>query len=225
MKTYYNSDRVNSRSQRIAYIVIIVCSLIILISTIVLGVLLSKEIDSPVDAPVIDTPTDKPTVTPPEKDEPVVTPPTSDELDTPVVTEPTYCLPIKDGEVLRTASLDALVYMPSINMWKTHDGVDFSATENTQILSIAKGKVIRVSQTTLEGVVVSVEHEGGLVSVYKSLASSSVEEGDQVLLGESIGVAGTMMTEEDAGIHLHLELQVNGELIDPLSILDAEINK
>ena len=202
MKTYYNSDRVNSRSQRIAYIVIIACSLLILTSTIILGVLLSMEVDAPVDAPVIDTPTDKPTVTPPDSDEPVVTPPQSDELDTPVVSEPVYALPVENGEVIRHASLDTLVYMPSINMWKTHNGVDFSATENAPILAISKGKVTSVTQTTLEGVVVSIEHEKGVVSVYKSLSSASVEVGDEVSLGQSIGVVGTMMTEESDGVHL-----------------------
>ncbi|MFR6641535.1 MAG: hypothetical protein ACLUSP_09615 [Christensenellales bacterium] len=40
----------------------------------------------------------------------------------------TYSLPVADG-TLRAASIDSLTYMPSLNMWKTHNGVDFAASE------------------------------------------------------------------------------------------------
>ena len=64
-----------------------------------------------------------------------------------------------------------------------------------------------------------------MVSVYKSLGSASIEVGDEVSLGQSIGVAGSMMTEESDGIHLHLEMIKKELLIDPLSLIDAQINK
>ena len=91
-----------------------------------------------------------------------------------------FVLPIDGATVIREASLDKLVYMPSLNMWRTHNGIDVTASENAPVKSIANGKVSKIEQTTLEGVVVTVTHENGLVSVYKSLASSSVKEGDEV---------------------------------------------
>ncbi|MBR7141699.1 MAG: M23 family metallopeptidase, partial [Clostridia bacterium] len=98
-------------------------------------------------------------------------------------------------------------------------------SENAPVKSIANGKISKVEQTTLEGVVVTVAHENGLVSVYKSLASASVKEGDEVNAGTQIGVAGTMLTESSDGVHLHLEMLENGKLVNPLSYLEIESNK
>jgi murein DD-endopeptidase MepM/ murein hydrolase activator NlpD len=61
--------------------------------------------------------------------------------------------------------------------------------------------------------------------VYKSLASSSVKEGDEVSAGAQIGVAGTMLSENSDGVHLHLEIFENGKLVNPLSYLEIESNK
>ena len=225
MKTYSNSQKVKSRNNTLAYGVIIVCSLIILTLTVVLGITLSRETDIPVDAPVVETPDDELTGTKPEDNESVVTPPTEDEFKEPVVSAPVFCLPVSGGTVIRPASLDTLVYMPSVNMWRTHNGVDFSASENASVLAVSSGTVSEVTQTTLEGTVVTVTHENGLVSVYKSLSSATVSVGDKVSTGETIGVVGSMMTESGDGVHLHLEMSRDGELIDPLSLIDAEINK
>ena len=61
--------------------------------------------------------------------------------------------------------------------------------------------------------------------MYKSLASASVKEGDEVSAGTQIGVAGTMLTESSDGVHLHLEMLENGKLVNPLSYLEIESNK
>lgn len=222
MKTYSGSERAKDEKKNkiIAWTVAIVSTLVIA-ATVTLAVVLSRggEVDVPIDAPIdepVDTPTDDKPV-----DEPVNKPPLTDADVEPMK----FGLPVANGSVIREASLASLVYMPSLNMWKTHNGVDFAATENAPVLSIANGKVTDVQTTTLEGVVVTVDHGEGIVSVYKSLASASVKPGDEVKIGGEIGKAGTMLTENSDGYHVHLEMTVNGDLTDPLEYVDVEINK
>jgi pyruvate carboxylase len=52
-----------------------------------------------------------------------------------------------------------------------------------------------------------------------------VKEGDEVSAGAQIGVAGTMLSENSDGVHLHLEIFENGKLVNPLSYLEIESNK
>lgn len=216
MKTYSGSGRAkDEKKNRIIAWVVAAVSVLVIAATVTLAVVLTRggNADVPVDAPV-DDPSDQPI------DIPVIPPYDNADADT-----MRFGLPIENGNVIRESSLASLVYMPSLNMWKTHNGVDFAATENAPVLSVADGKVTSVEQTTLEGVVVAIDHGEGVVSVYKSLASASVSVGDEVKLGGEIGKAGTMLTENSDGFHVHLEMTVNGTLTDPLEYVDAEINK
>ena len=133
-----------------------------------------------------------------------------------------FTLPVASYTDLKEASIDKLVYMPSLNMWKTHNGVDFVAAEGAEVSAVFSGKVTKVEQNTLEGVTVTVEQNNGMIAVYKSLASASVSEGASVENGATIGVVGTMLSEKDVGIHVHLELKKDGKLVDPLEYLSVD---
>ena len=145
---------------------------------------------------------------------------------TPVTAKPiTYATPFEKYTVAREASLDSLVYMPSINMWKTHNGVDFLPESDAGVRVMTDGKITDVTQTTLEGWVITVEHANGLVSCYKSLSEASVKAGDEVTGGSVIGKAGNMMTESDVGVHVHLEVTKDGKLVDPLNYINTSGTK
>ena len=222
MKIYSSSNRTKKSRTKLLYALVAVVSVMIITLSVVLTAVLSNKNDLPVSAPIIDAPSDEDNNTDaPIVDKPVIKDPV---LDT-GATMLTFTLPVENGSVIREASLDRLVFMPSLNMWKTHSGVDFSASENAPVLAITAGTVLSVEQTTLEGMVVTVSHANGMNSVYKSLSSASVAEGDSVSAGQEIGKAGTMLTEKTDGVHLHLEMTVNGELVNPLLYLDGEINK
>ena len=144
----------------------------------------------------------------------------------PSTTKPTeYVLPFEDYVVAREAALDKLVYMPSVNMWKTHDGVDFVSGGSDDVRVMADGTVKSVQQSSLDGWVVTVDHGDGLVSCYKSLESATVKEGDKVKSGDAIGKAGIMITESDVGKHVHVEITKNGKLVDPLDYLNTNASK
>lgn len=136
-----------------------------------------------------------------------------------------FSIPTSEYTVIKEASIDKLVYMPSLNMWKTHNGVDFGVKEKSPINSVYSGKVEKVETSTLEGVVVTVKLNNGMTAIYKSLSSASVKVGDSVANGAQIGVAGTMLSESDLGVHLHLELKKDGKFVNPLEFIDTASNK
>lgn len=213
MKTYSGSGKAkNPKKTKLLYWMVAAASVIVIALSVTLAIVFSRT-DVPVVAPPVD---EGGNVEKPEEKPPVI------DTDT---DEIKFGLPVENGTVIREAALDTLVYMPSLNMWKSHNGVDFAAAENAPVLAVADGKVVSVEETTLEGIVVSIEHKDGIVSVYKSLSSASVKAGDEVTLGSSIGVAGTMLTEASDNVHIHLEMTVNGEIVNPLEYIDAEINK
>ena len=213
MKTYSGSGKAkNPKKTKLLYWMVAAASVIVIALSVTLAIVFSRT-DVPVVAPPVD---EGGNVEKPEEKPPVI------DTDT---DEIKFGLPVENGTVIREAALDTLVYMPSLNMWKSHNGVDFAAAENAPVLAVADGKVVNVEETTLEGIVVSIEHKDGIVSVYKSLSSASVKAGDEVTLGSSIGVAGTMLTEASDNVHVHLEMTVNGEIVNPLEYIDAEINK
>lgn len=143
-----------------------------------------------------------------------------------VTTRPTeYVLPFNDYTVVRKASIDELVYMPSINMWKTHNGVDFTADGDEKVKVMADGVVKSAEQSSLEGWVIAVDHGDGIISYYKSLESALVKAGDSVKAGDEIGTAGVMITESDVGKHVHIEMTKGGKIVDPLDYLDTDSTK
>lgn len=132
-----------------------------------------------------------------------------------------YSVPVSSYTIVKEASIDKLVYMPSLNMWKTHNGVDFAVSEASQVGAVFSGTVKSVEQSTLEGVTVTVEQANGMTAIYKSLSESAVKVGDKVENGSLIGLAGTMLSENDIGVHLHLELKKDGKYVNPLEYIDV----
>ncbi len=133
---------------------------------------------------------------------------------------PTYSAPLVDYTVGKEASLTKLVYSSTLNQWRTHNGIDLLTSAGSEVKCVGVGKVESVKDTILEGVVVTVSHEDGVVSIYKGLSDVSVKEGDSVTGGTVLGkVSENMMTEQNDGAHLHFEMTKDGKLVDPATFL------
>ncbi len=147
---------------------------------------------------------------------PVVTPP-------PVVQpEPiTFTAPLGTVSITKQAALNKLVYNDTLKQWRTHNGVDFEAAEGSDVCAIADGTVEKVENTILEGTVITVTHKEGYTSIYKGLGSAAVQAGDNVKKGSVIGKVGTMLCEQNAGAHLHLELKKDNNFVVPTDYITA----
>ena len=145
--------------------------------------------------------------------------------DTPVIAEAPQLVvaPLK-GDVLTAFSMDTLVYNPTLDDWRTHDGIDISAEAGTAVVAAAAGTVIAVGEDGRLGVTIQIEHSGGYVTTYASLhPETQVEVGDSVEAGTIIGYVGnTSLSEAGLGAHLHFAVTRNGENIDPEAYLPKE---
>lgn len=143
--------------------------------------------------------------------------------DTPVVAEaPRLIVTPVHGEVLAAFSVDALAYDPTLEDWRTHDGMDIAAASGTTVLAACNGTVLSVSDDALMGTTVTLEHSGGYQTTYASLQTAPpVEVGDNVSAGQIIGVVGDTATIEAAqGPHLHFSVSKDGAAVDPHDFLE-----
>ncbi|MCV6629704.1 MAG: M23 family metallopeptidase [Flavobacteriaceae bacterium] len=104
---------------------------------------------------------------------------------------------------------------------KKHFAVDVVAPFGTPVKSVADGTVIFAEWTVETGYVILLEHQQGLLSVYKHNGTLMKEQGDLVKAGEVIASVGNT-GEFTTGPHLHFELWSNGYPVNPMNYIDFE---
>ncbi len=102
----------------------------------------------------------------------------------------------------------------SYNFDERHYGVDIVTKENELIKSTLKGVVVLSSWTFETGHVVAVQHENGLLSVYKHNSVLLKQQGQKVEAGEALAIVGNS-GKWSSGPHLHFELWHNNNPVDP----------
>ncbi len=116
---------------------------------------------------------------------------------------------------------ESLVYYNDTYMQNT--GVDYTASENFEVVSILDGTVIDIKEDELLGKIVEVRHENEFVSSYAGLSEISVQKGEAITQGSKIGTSGTNKINESLGNHLHLEIYKNGVNVDPLKVIGQRL--
>ena len=99
----------------------------------------------------------------------------------------------------------------------THTGLDIAATSGTPIKVVAAGTVIGASYDGSYGKLVKVDHGNGVETWYAHTSKMYVKVGEQVEAGDVIAAVGS--TGNSTGPHLHLEIRVNGEHVNPQDYL------
>ena len=95
-----------------------------------------------------------------------------------------------------------------------HRGQDFSVQCGTDVIAAASGTVTFTGWHPYGGGNrVVIDHGNGLETTYNHLSSAGVQVGQQVDRGSVVAMSGT--TGASTGCHLHFEVMVNGEVVDP----------
>jgi len=102
---------------------------------------------------------------------------------------------------------------PILQKRRHHNGVDLAAAQGTPVYATADGMVGKAQYWGSYGNYVQIEHGGELETRYAHLSSYTVSMGDTVHKGDLIGYIGT--TGRSTGPHLHYEVRVAGEPVDP----------
>ncbi|OLC27385.1 MAG: hypothetical protein AUG06_07595 [Actinobacteria bacterium 13_1_20CM_2_65_11] len=101
-----------------------------------------------------------------------------------------------------------------------HTGVDLAAPLGTPVLAAADGVVVSVAHTHIGyGNYVMIAHGGGVITLYAHLLETDVNVGDKVSRGKRIGLEGS--TGLSTGPHLHFEVRINDQVVDPMRYLTA----
>ena len=100
-----------------------------------------------------------------------------------------------------------------------HEGLDFTAAIGTPVHAAAGGIVIFAEQTPDYGKIVKIDHGSGLETRYAHASKLLVKVGDRVAKGQVISLVGN--SGRSTGAHLHYEIRLNGEPLDPRKYLQA----
>jgi hypothetical protein len=100
-------------------------------------------------------------------------------------------------------------------MWRSHHtGTDFRVGMGDPVRATARGRVVAAEFLDVRGNVVVLDHGYGIFSQYAHLSETAVRPGQLVEQGQLIGNVGA--TGRTNGPHLHFEIVVNGQPIDPI---------
>ena len=177
------------------------------------------------EKPVVQNPT-------PEETAPVIKP--TPEETAPVVVIKTFSLPISgEYEVVRTffdqtmsnEQLASAIISNGSYMLESK-GMSYSKSDNSvfDVICVYDGKVTNVLDDELYGITVTVKHSEDVYSVYSSLSDVSLKINDSISKGEVIGKASTSVLDEEAKVHVHLEILVKGNYVNPLNVYGKELN-
>ena len=100
-----------------------------------------------------------------------------------------------------------------------HAGIDFAAPTGTPIYATAEGVVVLSARQRGYGNIVKIRHAFGFETVYAHLSKSRVQVGQRVQRGGRIADMGS--TGRSTGSHLHYEVRIDGEAIDPTRFIGA----
>jgi murein DD-endopeptidase MepM/ murein hydrolase activator NlpD len=108
---------------------------------------------------------------------------------------------------------------PFLGRLALHPGVDLAEAYGAEIRAAAAGRVVHAGPAGGYGIMVEIDHGNGLATRYANMLEALVEEGQEVDKGAILGRLGS--TGRSTGPHLHYEVRVNGEPVDPERYLRA----
>jgi murein DD-endopeptidase MepM/ murein hydrolase activator NlpD len=118
----------------------------------------------------------------------------------------------------RITSKFGMRFHPILHFMKLHGGIDFAAPIGTPIYASGEGQIEFAGPKGPNGNFVKLRHTNGWETLYLHMNRfmPGIVEGAHVAQGQQIGEIGT--TGRSTGPHLHYEVHINGEQVDPLSV-------
>jgi murein DD-endopeptidase MepM/ murein hydrolase activator NlpD len=125
-------------------------------------------------------------------------------------------MPVK-GRIGMDFAADTLTYSKTLEQYTTHHGIDIIAPESTPVVAALDGEVIEVTVDSRLGTTIALAHEGNIITRYANLSTTEmVKIGDYIEKGQTIsGVGSSALFEKAEEPHLHFEVLVDGEPVDP----------
>lgn len=106
---------------------------------------------------------------------------------------------------------------PTAGASSNHKGIDIGAAYGADIVAAADGTVVFAGYSSSAGNYVTIDHGGGLYTVYMHCSSLVVSKGQSVSRGQVIAKVGS--TGISTGNHLHFGVSLNGSYVNPWNYL------
>ena len=101
----------------------------------------------------------------------------------------------------------------------THYGLDLADVANTTIKASADGRVVFAQDAGIYGNCIVIDHGLNLFTLYAHLSSMEVNVGDNVTMGQRIGLSGS--TGFSFGDHLHFSCMIGNTYVTPYEWWDS----
>ena len=113
---------------------------------------------------------------------------------------------------------------PTKGYWYIHKGIDMSTWRSGDpVVATASGQVVNVGFDPNFGNCVIIKHKHGMYTRYAHLSSYRVKRGEMVSQGQVIGNVGN--TGISTGPHLHYEVHIGSDVVDPGKYLNINLFK
>ncbi len=103
-----------------------------------------------------------------------------------------------------------------------HPGVDLVQPFGSEIHATGAGRVVHAGWAGGYGQMVEIDHGNGIATRYGHMSEVLIAEGANVKAGDVIGHIGT--TGRSNGPHLHYEVRLDGEPVDPTRFIEAGVD-
>ena len=113
---------------------------------------------------------------------------------------------------------------PLTGNWYIHKGIDLSTYRSGDaVVATASGQVVTVAFDNSFGNYIIIKHNHGMYTRYAHLNSFRVKKGQTVDQGEIIGTIGN--TGISTGPHLHYEVHIGSDVVDPAKYININLSK
>ena len=100
---------------------------------------------------------------------------------------------------------------------EVHHGVDIAAPSGMTVRAARSGRVVKAGWLPVYGLSVVIDHGNGVETLYSHNSQILVRVGEWVQSGERIAMSGN--TGKSTGPHLHFEVRLGGQTLDPLRVI------
>lgn len=98
-----------------------------------------------------------------------------------------------------------------------HNGLDISAPEGAPVIAPANGKVIEAGFDKYQGNYLRIDHGSRCITTFAHLLAINVKLGAKIKRGDVVAFLGN--TGRSTGPHLHYQIEVNGDVVDPIEYI------
>ena len=119
---------------------------------------------------------------------------------------------------------NSIIYYESTYL--QNSGISYGGVEEVfDVVTILDGKVTSIKEDNTLGKIVEVRHSNDMISVYQSLSEVTVKENDEIKQGTIIGKSGSSNISKELNNHLHFELIIKGQIVNPENYYDKKVDE